>query len=69
MHWIAIALLALVLGFVNAYVSPLISARIPASVQQNRITQAFFSGAVILVAVFVSAFLLSLFGLSVKKGS
>lgn len=62
MHWFGIALLALLLGYVNAYITPMISAAIPASAQQNKIVQTFINGSIILVAVFVAAFILSVIG-------
>lgn len=67
MHWIGIALLALVLGYVNAFISPLISAAIPASANQNKIVQTFINGAIILVAVFIAVFALSAIGIKTTE--
>jgi len=62
MHWFGIALLALLLGYVNAYVTPMINAAIPASAQQNKIVGTFVNGAIILVGVFIAVFILSVIG-------
>lgn len=59
MHWLWIAVLALLLGFVNAWITPFITAAIPASVQQNKWVATFINGAIILFAVFVAVFILS----------
>lgn len=69
MAWLALALLALVLGYVNAWVTPKALAIIPASAQSSKLAQAFFNGAIILVAVFIAAFVLRLVGMdTVRKG-
>lgn len=67
MHWFAIALLALVLGFINSWLSPKIAAVIPASATQNRLVMTFANGAIILIAVFISVFLLSVIGVRESK--
>lgn len=67
MHWIAIALLALFLGYINAFLSPKISAAVPASLQQNKIASTFINGAIILVAVAISVFLLHIIGMRPDK--
>lgn len=63
MHWFAIALLALVLGYINAYLSPKISAAVPASLSQNKIVATFINGGIILIAVFIAVFLLHVIGI------
>jgi hypothetical protein len=69
MHWFGLALLALVLGYVNAWVSPKIAAALPAAAQQSKIAQAFFNGAIILFAVFIAAFVLRFVGVrTVERG-
>jgi hypothetical protein len=67
MHWIAIALLALAVGWFHTKVSPLILAKVPASASKSVWAMTFFTGAVILIAVFVAAFALSMVGLSPKR--
>jgi hypothetical protein len=66
MHWFAIGLLALVLGYINAFVTPKISSAVPASLQQNRIVSTFINGGIILIAVFISVFVLHVIGIRVE---
>jgi len=63
MHWFGIALLALVLGFVYSWIQPNIAKLIPASAQGNMVVNTFLTGAIILVGVFLSVFLLSIIGI------
>lgn len=66
MHWFAIGLLALVLGFINAWLSPKIASAVPASVQQNKIVATFINGGIILLAVFIAVFLLDVIGIKTE---
>lgn len=69
MHWIGLALLALLVGLFQANVTPMITAKFPASVTANKWALSFFNGAVILLAIFVAAFVLSIVGVrTVSKG-
>lgn len=67
MHIVALALLALVLGFAYSLVFPRLQAAVPSSLQRGRIMSAFFTGAFILVAFFLATLVLSAVGLE-KKG-
>jgi predicted tellurium resistance membrane protein TerC len=67
MHWFGIALLALVLGYINAFISPLISSALPASAQQNKIVATFINGGIILAAVFIAVFILSAIGVKTSE--
>jgi uncharacterized protein YqhQ len=64
MHIVAIAVLALVLGFIYTLIQPKLQAAIPASFPQGRIAQSLVVGAIILIAVFVSSWIVGMFGLS-----
>lgn len=61
MHWIALALLALLVGWLHTKISPVILAKAPST--GGAWTLTFFTGAVILLVVFIAAFGLSLVGL------
>jgi len=67
MQWIALALLALLVGLFQANITPMITAKFPASVSANKWALSFFNGAVILLAVIIAAFALSLVGLESRK--
>ena len=67
MHWFAIALLALVLGFIVGPINGWVTKMIPASTLQNTWVKAFVNGGIILLAVFVSVFLLSVIGVRESK--
>lgn len=51
----ALVLVSLTVGLVHSYTAPKLEQLVPATWRQNMWTQAAFSGAFILVAVFVSA--------------
>lgn len=63
MHIVALALLALVLGFVHSFIAPKLQAVIPSNLQQGMLLQSFFTGAIILVALFLSGFALRAVGM------
>lgn len=63
MHIIAIAIMALVLGFIYTLIQPKLQAAIPASFPQGRIAQSLVIGAIILVAVFIASWIVGLFGM------
>ena len=67
MHWFAIALLALLLGFIVGPINSWVTSVIPASTLQNTWVKAFVNGGIILLAVFVSVFLLSVIGVRESK--
>lgn len=62
MHIIAIAIMALVLGFIYTLIQPKLQAAIPASFPQGRIAQSLVVGAIILVAVFIASWIVGLLG-------
>lgn len=66
MHWIALALLALIVGWVHTRLSPIILARVPAGATKSVWAMTFFTGVVILLVVFIASFALSLVGLRHK---
>src|SRR6266851_1874355 len=55
MHLIALAVLALVLGFVHSFLQPKLANVLPASFSQNTWGRAFFTGAFILVSFFIAS--------------
>jgi hypothetical protein len=66
MHWIGLALLALVVGWLQAKIAPKILSSIPTSATKSTWAVVFFNGAVIIIVVFIAAFALSLVGLRPK---
>jgi len=65
----SVALISVVVGFVYTYVQPQLNNVVPASWKSNKLTQAFFSGAFIIVAVVISIYAVRLFKLPVPKGA
>ena len=63
MHIFALAVMALVLGFIYTLIQPKLQAAIPASFPQGRIAQSLVIGAIILVAVFLASWIVGLFGM------
>jgi len=63
MHIVALAIMALVLGFIYTMIQPKLQAAIPASFPQGRIAQSLVVGAIILVAVFLASWIVGLFGM------
>jgi hypothetical protein len=63
MHIVALAVLALLLGFIHQLIFPKLQSAVPASLQQGRILGAFFTGAFILVAFFLANMVLGVTGL------
>jgi uncharacterized membrane protein YagU involved in acid resistance len=63
MHIVALAMMALVLGFIYTMIQPKIQAVIPASFPQGKLAQSLVVGAIILVAVFLASWIVGLFGL------
>lgn len=63
MHIIALAIMALVLGFIYTLIQPKLQAAIPASFPQGRIAQSLVIGAIILIAVFLASWIVGLFGM------
>jgi hypothetical protein len=55
MHLVALAVLALVLGFVHSFLQPKLANVLPASFSQNTWGRAFFTGAFILVSFFIAS--------------
>jgi hypothetical protein len=62
MHIFALAVMALILGFIYTLIQPKLQAAIPASFPQGRIAQSLVVGAIILVAVFLASWIVGLFG-------
>lgn len=60
MHWLLIAAVAIGAGFLYPLVSGKLTQYIPAFASGNAVGQAFFTGAFILVALFVTIFALKL---------
>lgn len=60
MHWLWIAVLALVVGYLQTYVGKFITAQIPASQTQNVWVTTFANGVGILIAIFVAVMILSM---------
>jgi len=54
MHLVALAVLALVLGWVHSFLQPKLANVLPASFSQNTFGRAFFTGAFILVSFFIA---------------
>jgi hypothetical protein len=69
MHWIGLALLALVAGIVNTKVTPLVANAVPGSASQNFWIKSFVSGALILLTVFVAVFALSIIGVKTARAA
>lgn len=63
MHIIALAVMALVLGFIYTLIQPKLQAAIPASFPQGKIAQSLVIGAIILIAVFLASWIVGLFGM------
>lgn len=63
MHIVALAVMALVLGFIYTLIQPKLQAAIPASFPQGKIAQSLVIGAIILVAVFLASWIMGLFGM------
>jgi hypothetical protein len=63
MHIFALAVMALILGFIYTLIQPKLQAAIPASFPQGRIAQSLVVGAIILVAVFLASWIVGLFGM------
>jgi hypothetical protein len=63
MHIVAIAITALVLGFIYTLIQPKLQAAIPASFPQGKIAQSLVVGAIILVAVFIASWIVGLVGM------
>lgn len=63
MHIVALAVMALVLGFIYTLIQPKLQAAIPASFPQGKIAQSLVVGAIILIAVFLASWIVGLFGM------
>lgn len=63
MHIVALAVMALVLGFIYTLIQPKLQAAIPASFPQGKIAQSLVIGAIILIAVFLASWIVGLFGM------
>ena len=55
MHIIAVVLLAGLAGGIFSYVSPLIQAKLPASLPQGKIAQAFVVGFIVLLSIWAAS--------------
>jgi hypothetical protein len=60
---VAVVLLAGLGGMIFTYISPLIQAKLPASLPQGKIAQGFIVGFIILLAIWGASLVLSLVGL------
>lgn len=67
MHIVALAVLALVAGYGYTVIQPKLQAAVPASFPQGKIAQSFLTGAFILIVVFLSAWVVGMFGLKATK--
>jgi hypothetical protein len=63
MHIVAIVLLAGLAGGIFSWVSPLIQAKLPASLPQGKIAQAFVVGFIVLLSIWAASLVLSVVGL------
>lgn len=64
---LAIVLLAGLGGLIYTYISPLIQAKLPASLPQGKIAQGFIVGSIILLAIWAASLVLSVVGLRTSK--
>lgn len=60
MHWLLIAAVAIGAGFLYPLISGKLTQYVPAFASSNPVGQAFFTGAFILVALFVAIFALKI---------
>jgi hypothetical protein len=60
---VALAALALLVGYIHTMLYPKLQAALPANLQSSKIGGAFFTGAFILVAFFLASLVLSFVGL------
>jgi len=66
MHIVAVVLLAGLGGLIFTYISPMIQAKLPASLPQGKIAQGFVVGFIILLAIWAASLILSVVGLERK---
>jgi hypothetical protein len=66
MHIIALALLALLVGYIHTLLYPKLQAALPANLQSSKIGGAFFTGVFILIAFFLASMVLSFVGMKAK---
>jgi hypothetical protein len=62
MHILAVVLLAGLGGLIFTYISPLIQAKLPASLPQGKIAQGFVVGFIILLSIWAASLVLSVVG-------
>lgn len=63
---VAIVLLAGLGGIIFTYISPLIQAKIPASLPQGKIAQGFVVGFIILLSIWAASLVLGVVGMRAK---
>jgi len=67
MHIVAIVLLAGLGGLIFTYISPLIQAKLPASLPQGKIAQGFIVGFIILLSIWAASLVLSVVGMEPRR--
>jgi len=67
MHIVAIVLLAGIGGLIFSYISPLIQAKLPASLPQGKIAQAFVVGFIILLSIWAASLVIGAIGMRTSK--
>ena len=63
MHIVALALLALLVGFIHTKLYPKLQSALPANLQSSALGGSFFTGAFILVSFFLATLVLSFVGM------
>lgn len=67
MHIVAIVLLAGIAGAIFSWISPIIQAKLPASLPQGKIAQAFVVGFIVLLSIWAASLIIGVIGMRTSK--